>query len=112
LILQASSWQRPALIYVATLRSNEFVPVTQDMRYVETCARVNCLNVKVGKARNLALRERNYWKDFGTDNVSFVAIAATQDIQAAETAVLQRLKSFRKRSPKARMIDWLRDITC
>jgi hypothetical protein len=99
-------------IYVATLRSNELVPVTQDTRYVQTCGRVNCSNVKVGKARNLALRERDYWKDFGADNVSFVAIAITQEkeIQAAETAVLRRLRTFRKRSPKGGMMDWLQDI--
>ena len=98
-------------IYVATLRSHELVPVTQDIRYVETCARVNCSNVKVGKARDLSLRERDYWKDFGADNVSFVALAITQEIQAAETAVLRRLKPFRKRSPKGGMMDWLQDIT-
>jgi hypothetical protein len=68
--------------------------------------------VKVGKARNLSLRERDYRKDFG-DNASFVAIAITHasDIQAAETAVLRRLGLFRKRTPKGGMMDWLQDIT-
>ena len=97
-------------IYVATLRSSELVPVTQDPRYVRTCARVSCSNVKVGKARNLSLRERNYWKDFGEANVSFLAIALTQDIQAAETAVLRSLRPYRKRSPRGGMMDWLQDI--
>jgi hypothetical protein len=98
-------------IYVATLRSDRLVPVTQDIRYVETCARVNCFNVKVGKARDLSRRERDYWRDFGPENVSFTAIATTTEIRVAETAILRKLRSFRKSSPKGGMMDWLENIT-
>jgi hypothetical protein len=98
-------------IYVATLRSDKLVPVTQDPRYVEICGRVNCFNVKVGKARNFAVRASNYWKDFGVDQVSFLVVAITPEIQAAETAVLRRLKQYRKQSPNGRMMDWLENIS-
>jgi hypothetical protein len=97
-------------IYVAALHRDELVPVTQDSRYVKTCAQVNSLNVKVGKARNLAARERDYWNDFG-DNVVFLPIARTTHIQDAETAMLRELAQFRKLSPKDGPMDWLENIT-
>src|SRR5512141_1598334 len=55
-------------IYLVALFCDDLVPVTQDKRYVADCARVTSSNVKIGKARNLALREANYWVDFGRAN--------------------------------------------
>jgi hypothetical protein len=97
-------------IYVVTLRSDSLVPVTQDARYVNSCARVNCLNLKLGKARNLARRERDYLKDFGRGNVLFTAIATTHDIVRAETAILRRLGPYRKPSPKGGKMEWLENL--
>src|SRR5687767_4744409 len=88
-------------IYIAVLRSDRLVPVTQDPRYVETCARVNALNIKVGKAGDLSIRERNYWDDFGEENVVFLPVAKTEETQRAETAILRKLHRYRKASPKA-----------
>src|SRR5690606_21595308 len=85
-------------------------PVTRDRRYVESCARVDFTNVKVGKARNLAARQENYWKDFDQENVEFIPIALVEDIQQAETAILRHLKAYRKRSPKGGLMDWLENI--
>lgn len=98
-------------IYVVTLKSDMLVPVTQDRRYVEICARVNCSNVKVGKAKDFSVRESNYWKDFGPENVSFLVVAITPEFDAAETAILRKLKQYRKRSPKGGMMDWLENIS-
>jgi hypothetical protein len=84
--------------------------VTQDPRYVERCARVNCLNVKVGKALDLSRRQRDYCRDFGT-NITFLPVAATAEIVAAERAVLRNLKAYRKRSPNGGRMDWLEGLT-
>jgi hypothetical protein len=72
---------------------------------------VNCFNVKIGKARDLCVRERDYWRTFGLDNVLFRVIAITSDIEAAETAILRSLKSYRKLSPKGARMDWLERIS-
>lgn len=97
-------------IYVASLCSTELVPVTRDPRFVARCARVNSLNVKVGKALNLSRRQSDYARDFGT-NCIFLPVAITIEIVDAERAVLRDLKAFRKRSPKGGMMDWLYGLT-
>lgn len=68
-------------IYVARVLSNQSVPVTQDSRYVNTCGKVDNSNVKIGKAKSLAARQRDYWKDFGKENVAFIPVALVDDIQ-------------------------------
>lgn len=98
-------------IYVAQPIDRELVPVTRDPRYVESCARVNCMNVKIGKARNLAAREKNYHKDFDPTNIIFEPLVITDAFQEAETAILRTLKGFRKRSPKGGLMDWLEGIS-
>jgi len=86
------------------------MPVTRDKRYVDTCARIDSQNVKVGKAKNLATRQKNYWKDFDEENVVFVPLAILEDIQRAETAILRHVRNYRKRSPKGGLMDWLENI--
>lgn len=97
-------------IYVARIITDVPIPVTRDKRYVETCARVDKSNVKVGKAKDLAARQSNYWKDFDEENVVFIPLAILDDIQQAETAILRHLKKYRKRSPKGGLMDWLENI--
>ena len=97
-------------IYVARILSDIPMPVTRDKRYVDTCARVDKNNVKVGKAKDLAGRQSNYWKDFDEENVVFIPLAILEDIQQAETAILRHLKDYRKRSPKGGLMDWLENI--
>lgn len=89
------------------IRTEEYMPVTRDRRFVETCARINNQHVKIGKAQSLRVRERNYWKDFDQHNVEFIPIARLVDIQGAETAILQRLDAYRLLSPKNGKMDWL-----
>jgi hypothetical protein len=97
-------------IYIASPRGAHLVPVTQDPRYVDSCARVNDSNVKVGKAKSLAVRHRNYITDFGEANIRYIPLAVLIDIQRAETTILRRLKAFRKLSPKGGRMDWLEGI--
>lgn len=87
------------------------MPVTRDTRYVEICTKVNKLNIKVGKAKNLNLRLLNYWKDFDVHNVIFERIAILEDIKTAEKVILRALKKYRKLSPKKRKLEWLEGIT-
>ena len=61
-------------IYVARIHSKIPMPVTRDKRYVEICAKVDCSNVKIGKAKNLAARQKDYWKDFDEENVKFIRL--------------------------------------
>jgi len=97
-------------IYVVTILSSIPMPVTRDKRYVNICAKVDKDNVKIGKAKNLAIREGNYWKDFDRENVIFLPLVILDDIQKAETAILRHLKIYRKRSPKGGLMDWLEGI--
>ena len=98
-------------IYIALLHTQQLMPVTRDVRYVDTCAKVNNKNVKVGKAKSFKIREKNYWKDFDEKNVEFIPIAKLDDIDRAETAILKRLERYRVISPKGGKMDWLVGIS-
>ena len=76
------------------------MPVTRDRSHVETCAKVNKLNMKAGKA-----------KDFGECNVIFNKIAQLDDIKTAEREILRALKTSRMTSPKGGKLEWLIGIT-
>ncbi len=62
------------------------------------------------KAKNLAVRQKNYWKDFDQEIVEYISIALVENIQRAETAILRHLLAWRKRSPKGRLMGWLGNI--
>ena len=98
-------------IYIALLHTQQLMPVTRDSRYVDTCAKVNKMNVKVGKAKSFKTREKNYWKDFDEKNVEFIPIAQLDDIDRAETAIKKRLDRYRLLSPKGSKMDWLSGIS-
>ena len=97
-------------IYIVTIDSWTPVPVTQDKRYVDICARVDHTNVKVGKAQSLEGRHGSYVKDFPSCNVQFRPIVHTEDIRAAERAVKQAIQPYRMRSPKGGLMEWLEGI--
>ena len=98
-------------IYVVRILSSEYMPVTRDKRYIDVCAKVNKNNVKIGKAKNLSNRQKDYWKDFDKENVIFQPIALLENIQQAETIILRHLKEYRLRSPKNSPMDWLHNIS-
>jgi len=97
-------------IYIVTITSETPMPVTRDSRYIETCAKVNKYNVKIGKANNLAARRLNYWKDFGKENIRFNPLITLKNTQKAETIILRHLKKYRLRSPKGGLLEWLENI--
>jgi hypothetical protein len=98
-------------IYIVQLLNEEPVPVTRDPRYVNICAKVNSSNIKVGKAKDLATRKLDYFKDFDEKNVDFEPLAKLDDIVTAERAILRALKQYRKLSPKGGKLEWLEGIS-
>ena len=62
--------------YIVTLNNENYISVNaQDKEKSETCIKVNKLNFKYGKSKNLDLREKNYKKTFGPNNINFIPIA-------------------------------------
>ena len=98
-------------IYIVQLLNDKPMPVTRDARYVKICARVNKLNIKVGKAKDFDVREKDYFKEFGQHNVMFEPIIRLADIKTAERVVLRALKQYRKLSPKGGKLEWLEGIS-
>ena len=97
-------------IYIAILLTEQYMPVTRDPRYVNTCAQVNNQNVKIGKTKSLLRRQQDYWKDFDAHNIEFIPIALMDDIDRAEDAIKKRLDRYRLLSPKGVKMDWLTGI--
>ena len=98
-------------LYIVALKSEEEISVNaHDPRIADRCLKVSRLNCKVGKAANLAMRERNYWKTFGRENVVFAPIVYVKDFAAAERVVLRSLSEWRVRGPTGRKNEWLAGI--
>ena len=98
-------------IYIVQLLNEEPMPVTRDVRYVNICAKVNKDNIKIGKAKNFAVRHKNYIKDFDQQNVIFKPIVELDDIDTAEKLIFKALDKYRKKSPKGRKLEWLEGIS-
>jgi len=97
-------------IYVAKILSHTLMPVTRSSCYVDTCAKIDNRNVKLGKTESFSDRRKVYWKDFDKGNVIFVPLVEMENSKQAETAILRRLKQYRKRSPKNGLLEWLENI--
>lgn len=99
-------------LYIVTLNNNEPISVNaNDPRIASKCITVTRENCKFGKARNLAIRSRNYEKVFGAHNVNFHPIVLLEDITMAERAVLDNLSKWRIRGKSGRMNEWLSGIS-
>jgi hypothetical protein len=98
-------------LYLVTLMNEELISVNaHDARIAHLCIGVNRLNCKLGKARNLGTRARNYAKTFGSHNVDFRPIALMDDVETAEHVILRALAAWRLRSHRGRHTEWLRGI--
>ncbi len=99
-------------LYIVTLRNIEPVSVNaHDARIAQRCILVNRDNCKIGKARDLASRERSYWRTFGREQVCFRPIALLDDIKCAERVVLDELSAWRLRGSTGRRNEWLAGIS-
>lgn len=103
---------RTSGLYVVALTNIEPIAVNaHDPRRAERCIRVNHENCKFGKARDLALRQRAYWRTFGRAVVRFRPIALLDRIDEAEREVLGRLSAWRLRGSTGRRNEWLSGIS-
>ncbi len=96
-------------IYVVTL--NNELPISinaQDPRCADKVYKANNKNIKVGKAKSLKARRDNYFKTFGEENVNFLPIIITKEINEAEKIIMKQLEGFRVRNPISnRKTEWL-----
>ena len=110
--MKASMTREPG-IYIVTLNNEEPISInSQDPRYADKVYMANCKNVKVGKAKSLRSRMHNYIQTFGKENVNFLPLVITKEINEAEKAVMKELDRFRVRNPVSnRKTEWLFGIT-
>jgi hypothetical protein len=95
-------------IYIVTLNNETPISVNaHDPRVAQRAVAVTRMNCKLGKARSLEVRRRNYEKTFGAENVNFFAIAEVDDIALAERSILARLHEFRVLGKTRRKNEWL-----
>ena len=100
-------------IYLVTL--NNAIPISvnaHDPRIAHKCIKVDKKNCKIGKAKNLEARKKNYFKTFKEHNVNFSVLArlGLADIEIAEKAILTELNQFRIRGSTGRANEWLQNI--
>lgn len=99
-------------LYIVELGNIEPLPVNaHDARRSERCIRVCRDNCKLGKARDLAARERNYRRTFGWALARFRPIALLEDIEHAERIALGALSGWRLRGSTGRRNEWLAGIS-
>ncbi|MEO5624829.1 MAG: hypothetical protein ABIQ70_02330 [Dokdonella sp.] len=98
-------------LYIVTLRNEEPISVNRgDHRIEHRCIRVTRVHCKFGKARDFAVRERNYVKVFERKNLVFTPLFGLVDIGWAEGVVLRQLRPWRVRGPSGRRNEWLEGI--
>ena len=100
-------------IYLVTLLNEIPISVNaHDPRIAHKCIKVDKTNCKIGKAKILEERKKNYFKTFKEDNVNFRVLAklGLSDIKIAEKAILTELDQFRIRGSTGRANEWLQNI--
>ncbi|MEP6484475.1 MAG: GIY-YIG nuclease family protein [Rudaea sp.] len=99
-------------LYLVQLLNELPISVNANDSRRPNCLKVDRRHCKVGKAKRLAGRERNYHDVFTEANVVFTAVVEVEDIATAEREVLARLKRFRIRGGQAnRLHEWLENIS-
>lgn len=99
-------------IYIVTLKNKDLISVNaNDPRISDKCIRVNFLNCKVGRMKELARGAHRYSKVFGKENVAFKPLAVVFDARRAEKIVLKVLDPWRMRGRTNRKNEWLSGIT-
>ncbi len=98
-------------LYLVTLLNDEPISVNaDDPRRADKAIKVTRVHCKLGKARNLEARARNYAKTFGAAHVAFRPIALVDDIERAERCVLDALSPWRLPGARRRPTEWLAGI--
>jgi hypothetical protein len=99
-------------VYVVELLNEHLISVNADRAAIaERCIKVTRANCKYGQAKNLARRQRDYFKTFGSQHVRFRYFAVTQQYAAVEAAVGARLVAYRIPGTTGRLNEWLQGIS-
>lgn len=100
----------PGLYFVTLNNENPISVNAHDPRRADSCIRVNHLNCKIGKTKDLETRGKDYFKTFGEENVNFMVLARLWHIKGAEDAIMAELDNFRIRGATSRKNEWLENI--
>jgi len=68
-------------------------------------------NFKVGKAKVLKTRRKDYFKTFGEHHVEFIPQFNTADIDNIEQKIKAALKNYRIKGINGRRLEWMENIT-
>jgi hypothetical protein len=99
-------------IYIVTLNNEELISVNaNDKRVADKAIKVNKFNCKVGKAKDLEKRKKNYFRTFGKENVNFTVLSYTTEIDIVEKQILKKLDNHRIKGRTGRKNEWLQNIT-
>jgi len=99
--------------YIVTLNNENYISVNaQDKEKAQACIKVNKLNFKYGKSKNLDHREKNYKKTFGPNNINFIPIALMEisDAKSFEDSVSAVLDEYRIRGQSNHTNEWVQNI--
>ena len=98
-------------LYIVTLNNEHPISVNaQDLRIAHKAIKVTKENCKIGKAKDIEGRRKNYYKTFGVENVNYFPIVRMTDIAVAERAILEKLNDYRIRGRTGRRNEWLEEI--
>ena len=95
-------------LYLVSLRNEKLISVNADRPKIsQHCISVNKNHCKFGKAKDLARRQRDYYKNFGAENVIFQSFIVTDHIDQAEHAIRSKLKGYQMRGQTGRLNEWM-----
>lgn len=100
-------------LYLVTLASDELISTqAHDAHRAATALKVNCDNIKLGRAQLLTGLEEDYARTFGEGNPTLHPIAkvAPKHLEAAVQRAKMALWSYRVRSPQGRRTEWVKGI--
>ena len=110
--MRAKSGLMKSGLYLVTLNNEEPISVNaNDPRIADKAIKVTKANCKFGRAKNLAVREKGYFKVFGEHNVNFKPLVQLEEIDIAEKAILKCLDNYRIRGRTGRKNEWLKNIS-
>ncbi len=99
-------------VYVVELLNEHPISVNADRPSIaERCISVTKANCKYGRAKNLARRQRDYIRTFGSQHVRFCYFAVTDHYMAVEAKVAADLASYRMSGATGRLNEWLQGIS-
>jgi hypothetical protein len=99
-------------IYIVTLNNIEPISVNADRpKIAEKCIKVTKENVKVGKAKSLGCRKRDYFKTFGEHNVNFYPVVNIAAVDEVENQIMAALDEYRVIGETGRKNEWLKNIS-